>query len=506
MQKPSRWVGLLTFATGLLNLFAGLAIAGVGFGFANCSACGSGMGFAFVGLWMSGACARVARNRPLTLAALGCAWLWLLVRVGVDLPAIGAAVVLFLFLLPAISLPLGLSWVLLSFAWVIILATRLFRAWRGGGLNDLTRRAGCGAGVMVALLVGITLIMPELGWLARGKQIAGLRAHYSNAVPHGAAAPMLGACSMNFLGYSLTQHGSGTNRDPVRQSRAYELALGDAVAELASAKAAGARYFRLGASGDHLLVDKPRQEEIDDRLVAAVRAAGLPLVLVDTQHPDICKQRKLNWAEFCRFQRHRIRYYSERYHPEVYFVVCEPMSYHGFALRPETKYSAADWAEQLSEMCRLVKSTRGETQTGICLLVMKEKEPEWEVWTRMRDLPELDLLSVEVYQPQDFASAEARLRQYGHPREFGKRFWIAETYNGWAMNGNRRWDQDAEWLRVVLDYARVVDAEAALVWTFGSFVPNGSFWDFGNGRLQAKWGNGSRLSIVGQTFRELASH
>jgi hypothetical protein len=50
-----------------------------------------------------------------------------------------------------------------------------------------------------------------------------------------------------------------------------------------------------------------------------------------------------------------------------------------------------------------------------------------------------------------------------------------------------------------------VDAEAVLVWSFCTFVPGGSFWDFGSGRLQQKWGDGSRLSLVGQTFKTLTA-
>ena len=280
--------------------------------------------------------------------------------------------------------------------------------------------------------------------------------------------------------------------------------LGDAKAELASAKAAGARYFRLGASGDQLLVSKPDQEEVDDTYVAAVKRSGLGLVLVDTQHPDVCKKRRLTWPEFCRFQRKRIAYYEERYRPAVYFVVCEPMSYHGFALTPETQYSAGAWGEQLADMCRLVKSIDPRTRTGICLLVMKDKEPEWEVWSRLRNLLELDILSVEIYQPEDFALAEERLKRYGHPRESGKQFWIAETYNGWALNGARPWDQDAAWLRVTRDFARAARAQTVLVWSFCTFVPGCSFWDFGSGRVAKSWSETGGLSLVGSTFRTLA--
>jgi hypothetical protein len=273
---------------------------------------------------------------------------------------------------------------------------------------------------------------------------------------------------------------------------------------LDSIKRAGARLVRAGASGDQLLESKPDQERLDDQYTAAVRQTGMELVLVDTQHPKVLRNRKLDWAGFCRFQRERIEYYQRRYEPDVYFVVCEPMSYHGFALTAETRYSAEAWATQLSDMCRLVKSLRPATRTGICLLVMPEKEPEWEVWTRMKTLPELDILSVEIYSPENFRQTEDRLARYGHPREVGKSFWIAETYNGWALCGDRRWDLDVAWLRLSDDFARHVGAETVLAWTFGTFVPEGSFWDFGSGRLSRRWDAGKRLSTVGEAFQQVA--
>ena len=186
-------------------------------------------------------------------------------------------------------------------------------------------------------------------------------------------------------------------------------------------------------------------------------------------------------------------------------MVCEPLSYHHFFLAPEVEFSADAWAEQLFAVCRLVKSIDPKTRTGICLLVLDDHEPEWEVWSRMRRLPELDILSVEIYEPKNFRQTQARLQRYGHPSQTGKAFWIAETYNGWALAGDRRWDQDAAWLWLARDFARTIDAETVLVWTFGAFVPGGSFWDFVRGSLHERWeAGGGELSIVGRAFADLA--
>ena len=501
----SRWLAILCLAAGALSLIVGASVALAGLGFANATACGSGLGLAVTGVWMMLAYKGLSRRRRLTYLGLGLAWTWLFVRIFLDFPAVGSAAILFLFLIPGISLPIGLMWALLVLASGLGGVTRLARMLRGREIGPWPRRSAWVTGGLLGLLVLTTYAMPELSWNFRGQRIQQLGTKYSAATPRRTAPVTFGACSMSFLGYSLTQHGAENTGEERARQEIFERALADAEAELASVKAAGARYFRLGASGDQLLVSKPRQEEIDERYMAAVQRSGLGVVLVDTQHPEVCKKRKLTWAEFCQFQKDRIGYYQKRYHPAVYIVVCEPMSYHRFALTPATRYSAADWGNQLSDMCRLVKSINPATRTGICLLVMKDKGPEWEVWSRMKNLPELDILSVEIYQPEDFASTEERLKKFGHPHATGKQLWIAETYNGWALNGARRWDQDAAWLKVSRDFARAVDAETVLVWTFGTFVPGGSFWDFGRGKLRQKWGAGGRLSVVGEAFRSVSA-
>jgi hypothetical protein len=154
-------------------------------------------------------------------------------------------------------------------------------------------------------------------------------------------------------------------------------------------------------------------------------------------------------------------------------------------------------------MCRLVKSIDPATRTGICLLVMDGNKPEWDVWARMKTLPELDILSVEIYSPENFQQTEERLKEFGHPDAGGKTFWIAETYNGWALCGDRRWDQDVAWLHVASDFAGATRAEAVLVWTFGTFVEGGNLADYGKGGLAARWQSARRLSAVGRGFADL---
>ncbi|MBI4862790.1 MAG: hypothetical protein HY815_21385 [Candidatus Riflebacteria bacterium] len=501
-------IAFWTVMTGLLTVGAGLAWIWVGIGYANATASGTGAAAVAAGAWTVLATRGVILRRRRTYAGLGLVWTWLFLRIGLDLPAIATGTAIMLFTAPAVCAPFGLAWAGSVAVGTLMVLVRAIGAMRSGPIEAADRtargRLALGFAWRICLVMVLTALVPWLVRWSRGTQIARIAREYSGPAGRGAGSVVWGACSQLFLGYELTQHGESARTDQERRA-AHGAALADAEADLASIVAAGARLVRVGASGDHLLVSNPDQEALDDRYMDSVRRTGIPLVLVDTQHPRVLRERKLDWPDFCAFQRRRIEYYQRRYRPRAYLVACEPMSYHKFALSRHAAFSEAAWTRQLATMCRLVRSIDPTTRTGICLLVSDDHEPEWQIWARMKELPELDLLSVQIYQPDQFSRTRERLRRHGHPRQVAKRLWIAETYNGWALTGDRLWEQDAAWLRATGDYAAAIDAEAVLVWTFGTFVPGGSFWDVGSGRLGRRWQAAPHPSLIGRTFSELAA-
>jgi hypothetical protein len=56
---------------------------------------------------------------------------------------------------------------------------------------------------------------------------------------------------------------------------------------------------------------------------------------------------------------------------------------------------------------------------------------------------------------------------------------------------------------VARDFAPVVQAEAVLVWTFGTFVGGGNYYDYAKGRLHERWESTGTLSTVGRGFADL---
>jgi len=509
--KPGRRspiLAVLCVISGLLTIIVGFVVYGFSAAFSNATASGTGAAGMCVGLWMVLAARGVARRRLSTFVGLSLAWAWLIGRVVFDFQATVVTVAVLAPMVLGPSVGVGLVWViLLFFAGLAGLFRTIgaYRCWRREPAPQGSRRRirpVLSLGIRLGLLMVVTLLVPPLIWLEREHTIAELAQQYKQLHRGDGQRAKFGVCSVVFLGYELTRHEAEKAKTEERRVAIHERTLADAIADLESIAAAGAGYVRIGASGDHLFLANGAQEELDDRYMDAVRRTGIPVVLVDCQHPQALGKR-LGWDEFCRFQRSRIEYYQRRYHPDVYIVACEPLTYHQFTLLPEATFSADAWAAQLSDVCRLVKSIDPTTRTGITVLVMEGKQPEWDVWTKMRNLPELDILSVEVYMPENFRQAQERLEEYRHPSETGKAFWIAETYNGWALCGRRQWDQDVAWLHVADDFARVVDAETVLVWSFGSFVDGGNFWDFVKGNLHVSWEASGELSVVGRGFAEL---
>jgi hypothetical protein len=399
---------------GLLTLLIGFVVFGMGVGFCNATAAGTGAAAMFVGLWTALAARGLAIRRPVTFLGLGIAWTWLAGRIVFDFPATVISTVVVASLAAPISVPIGLAWFILLLTGASIWCYRAVGVLRQSrmeqrdGQGHRRLRTAIGLSVKLAMLISVTLCVPQLIWWGRGKTIENLARQYPPVEGGATQSVKWGACSIVFLGYELSRHGAEKARSEKQKSAIYDRTMMDALADLKSIAVAKAQYVRVGASGDHLFCSNDIQESLDDQYMEAVRATGIPLVLVDCQHSQALGKR-LRWSEFCDFQRKRIEYYQHRYHPAVYIVACEPLTYHQTMLVSEATFSADAWASQLREMCQLVKSIDSHTRTGITVLVMAGKSPEWEVWSRLRESPELDILSVEIYSPENFRLTEELL-------------------------------------------------------------------------------------------------
>ena len=128
----SRWLAISALAAGVATILLGLAVFGMGMGFANATACGTGAAGMVVGLWTMLAARGVARRRLLTYVGLSLAWLWLAGRIVVDFSATVASGLVLVFLVPMVGVPLGLTWLVLAAAGGAAGLIRLGALLRGG--------------------------------------------------------------------------------------------------------------------------------------------------------------------------------------------------------------------------------------------------------------------------------------------------------------------------------------------------------------------------------------
>ena len=220
------------------------------------------------------------------------------------MPATATSLITAVFLVPQVGVPLLAVWVSSVLACGIVGLIRGCGIWRRGHWTAVepvaeppqprAKRAFRGLAIRLGLLVAATWLIPQAIWAGRGEQIAKLAEEYRGRANDRPVA--FGACSLVFLGYELTRHGA-ENLKPDQDPRPiYERTLACAEADLASIAAAGAKYVRIGASGDHLLNASTDQESLDDRYMAAVRLTGIPVVLVDTQHPQALLKSSGRWT------------------------------------------------------------------------------------------------------------------------------------------------------------------------------------------------------------------
>ncbi|KKK50936.1 hypothetical protein LCGC14_3120050, partial [marine sediment metagenome] len=272
--RRSRVLAICSVIAGLLTIVVGFGVFGMGMGFSNATASGTGAAAMCVGLWMVMAVRGVARRRPATFAGLTLAWVWLIGRVVVDLPATLITVVILGSLTAGISVPPGLAWLVFVVFGGSAALLRTIGDYRRRRRDPAAaesaqprrpRRVVLAIGVRLGLLIAVTLLVPHWVWSMRGQEISRLAEQYAPADRDAVRSADFGACSLMFLGYELTRHGAESAKTQTERTAIFERTLADALADLQSIEAAGARYVRVGASGDHLLAANPAQEPADDR-------------------------------------------------------------------------------------------------------------------------------------------------------------------------------------------------------------------------------------------------
>ncbi len=275
------------------------------------------------------------------------------------------------------------------------------------------------------------------------------------------------------------------------------------LAELNAALEGGSELVRISASGDLLLEtqvprlfelkddasdeDKQKaadrltnQQAAEDEYMARVKESGVKLVLVDAQYsPYLIVQGgendgdKLTWDEFTQIQENRIRHYAELYQPYAYEVVSEPSGY--------ATYSAVDegddvdrvalWVAQTERLIKAVNEVSPDTLIGVTISIDSDFEKDF--YAALLENKDLDYLGVRLFQPGAFQVIEDLFKDQGEPREYGKQFWIVETWYGYCLAPQRSMKLDAEWLDLVAAFSAKESITTMLANDYGCFLQPG---------------------------------
>jgi hypothetical protein len=291
------------------------------------------------------------------------------------------------------------------------------------------------------------------------------------------------------------------------------------LAELNAALEGGSEIVRISASGDLLLEaqvarlfelkddasDEDKQKAADrltnqqvaeDEYMARVQESGTKLVLVDAQYsPYLIVQGgendgdKMVWDDFAQIQEDRVRHYAELYHPYAYEVISEPEGYATYSAvdEPDDVDRVDLWATQAERLIKAVKEASPDTLVGITISIDSDFEKEF--YARMLENKDLDYLGVRLFQPGAFQVIEDLLKEKGEPREFGKQFWIVETWYGYCLAPQRSMKLDSEWLELVAAFAAKESISTMLANDYGCFLQAGGTalqtFDKSDGRTEA---------------------
>jgi len=238
------------------------------------------------------------------------------------------------------------------------------------------------------------------------------------------------------------------------------------------------------------------QQVAEDEYMARVQESGTKLVLVDAQYsPYLIVQGgendgdKMVWDDFAQIQEDRVRHYSELYHPYAYEVISEPEGYATYSAvdEPDDVDRVDLWATQAERLIKAVKEASPDTLVGITISIDSDFEKEF--YARMLENKDLDYLGVRLFQPGAFQVIEDLLKEKGEPREFGKQFWIVETWYGYCLAPQRSMKLDSEWLELVAAFSAKESISTMLANDYGCFLQAGGTalqaFDKSDGRTEA---------------------
>ena len=187
-----------------------------------------------------------------------------------------------------------------------------------------------------------------------------------------------------------------------------------------------------------------------DAIIKQIRNDGKKLMLADRGATSFTKN-KVTWEYFKQQHLKHTRIFMERYKPDYYVVVKEPIWYTDFDSMISTDTTPAMWYELALEACNIVKEVNSETKCAVGIYPSGQQEKEFFELTA--NISNLDIMGVDCYDDKDLQITTDDLIPLMPP---DKEIWMLESWNGGGSSYLQPWqkEEDAEWIKKSVYYSQ----------------------------------------------------
>lgn len=212
----------------------------------------------------------------------------------------------------------------------------------------------------------------------------------------------------------------------------------------------GADVIRIDIDYEAWMTDNQDNIRRHDELIKQIRGDGKKLMLADRGAAGFTKNR-VSWEYFKQQHLKHTRIFMERYKPDYYIVVKEPIWYVKFKPMIHTDTTPEMWYELASDACNIVKKINPDTKCAIAVYPSGDREKEFFKLTA--DIKNLDIMGVDCYDNNDLQITGRDLIPIIPP---DKETWMLESWNGGASSYLQPWKEkeDAQWIRKTVYYSQ----------------------------------------------------
>ena len=212
----------------------------------------------------------------------------------------------------------------------------------------------------------------------------------------------------------------------------------------------GADIIRIDIDYDAWMTNDQDNIKRHDEIIKQIRSDGIKLMLADRGATRFTKN-KVTWEHFKQQHLKHTRIFMERYKPDYYVVVKEPIWYMDFDPMISTVTTPEMWYELASKACDIVKEINPETKCAIAVYPSGREEKEF--FTLTANISNLDIMGVDCYDKNDLKVVTNDLIPLA-PKN--KEIWMLESWNGGGGSYLQPWkkDEDAEWVKNSVYYSQ----------------------------------------------------